>query len=146
MPEMKYNYTDQESQIFGRVKRPLIELDAYSHARERWIPLFEVLVDTGADMSVLPRIIGELLVEDITLGRRVEIRGVAPNSRLVCYIHDLKFRIAEREFNLPVALAESDDVPSLLGRIRGIDIFDVEFLKGKEVGIRWEDSRGGVGE
>ncbi len=128
----------QKSLIFGRVKRPLISLEAYSITRKIWIPIYNVLVDTGADISILPQNIGELLVDDITVGKRIEIRGVVPYSFLICYLHTLTFKINTREFTLPVALADSDDVPCILGRIKGLDLFDARFINGTELALSWE--------
>jgi hypothetical protein len=140
LPEKTFQYKEQESLIFGRVRRPLIDLDIYSTARNKWIPLYKVLVDTGADISVLPRNVGELLVDDITSGTRVEIRGVVPYSLLICYVHELMLKINdEKEFRLPVALADSDDVPIILGRVDGIDLFDARFLNGNEIRLGWKE-------
>lgn len=90
-------------------------------------------------MSILPRYIGELLVKDITSGKRIEVRGIIPYSMLICYLHTLKFKIHKREFALPVALADSDVVPSILGRINGLDIFDARFIEGEEVRMKWRE-------
>jgi len=39
------------------------------------------------------------------------------------------------EFDAPVGISESDDVPPILGRVDGLDNFFVEFDRGKEVGF-----------
>ena len=39
---------------------------------------------------------------------------------------------------MPVAVADLDDVPLILGRVNGLDLFDANFLKGKKVKIKWE--------
>lgn len=127
MPSIEFEYKEQDSAIFGKVKRPLIELDIFSEREKTWVPLYKVLADTGADISILPRYIGKLAVIDILGGRRIDIRGIVPHSKIVCYIHEIKFRLGGREFKLPVAIAESDDVPIILGRVKGLDIFKCIF-------------------
>ncbi|MGB2727783.1 MAG: hypothetical protein WBD09_04825 [Halobacteriota archaeon] len=99
----------------------------------------EIEIDSGADSTVLPRFIGELLVEDTTSGKYSEIKGVVPGSVLIAYIHDLRIKVGEREFRAPVAIADSNDVPSIFGRIDSLDLFEANFLKGEKVKLRWEE-------
>lgn len=129
----KYEYITQQSDLLGEVKRPLIAIEFFSRAKNLWITIQKVLTDTGADVSILPKYIGEMLVTDITNGRFYRIRGVVPYSFLDCWIHKLKLRIEKKEFEQQVAIADSDDVPAVLGRVNGLDLFHAEFVKGKEL-------------
>ena len=126
-----FNYKKQKSGLFGNVLRPIIELEAYSQVIDDWLVLENILADTGADISMLPRSIGEALVADITQARKAQIKGVVPRARVNVYIHTLKFRLNSKHFNLPVAIADSDSVPPILGRIKGLDLFNANFKKGK---------------
>jgi hypothetical protein len=134
--DIEFPYREEESDVFEKVKRPRIKVKIFSQVEKDWVLIDEVLADTGADFSVLPRCIGEMLVKDITKGRYVEIKGVVPGVRLVAYIHNLKIRINEKEFEAPVALADSDDVPMIFGRVKGLDLFDANFLKGKNLRLK----------
>ena len=130
-----FDYKEQDSGIFGKISRPLIKVDVYSFTKDKWYGISDILADTGADISILPRNLGESLVKDITKGKIQEVKGIVPFSKLTVYIHNLKFRINSKEFELPVAIADSDDVLPILGRVRGIDLFDVTFNKGIKVDI-----------
>jgi hypothetical protein len=132
-----FNYKEQESLIFGKILRPLIDLEIFSEIEKDWIKIKGVLADTGADVSIIPRSTGELILYDITKGKAQEIRGIVPFARLIVYIHDLKFRINEKKFELPVAIADSFDVPPILGRVKGLDLFDANFKKGRKVEIEY---------
>lgn len=134
--DIEFPYREEESDVFEGVKRPRILLEIFSARKNRWITLDEVLADTGADFCVLPRFIGDLLVEDITKGRYIEIKGVVPGVRLIAYIHNLKIRINDKEFKAPVALADSDDVPMIFGRVKSLDLFDANFLKGEKLRLK----------
>ncbi|MBL7170362.1 MAG: hypothetical protein ISS48_05080 [Candidatus Aenigmarchaeota archaeon] len=59
-----------------------------------WVSVDEALADTGADITLLPRFIGEMVVEDITNGKYIEIKGVVPSAVLIAFIHVLKLRVA----------------------------------------------------
>jgi hypothetical protein len=128
-----FKYKKQESRIFGEVFRPLIKLEIYSELKKKWLTIQNVLADTGADLSIMPRDIGEALLQDISKGKIEEIKGIVPFARLIVYIHKLKFKINGIIFRLPVAIAESSDVPPILGRVKGLDLFKVVFDKGKKV-------------
>ncbi|MDI6826404.1 MAG: hypothetical protein QMD36_04410 [Candidatus Aenigmarchaeota archaeon] len=134
--DIEFPYREEESDVFEYVKRPRISLEIFSARKNRWITLDEVLADTGADFCVLPRFIGNLLVEDITKGRYIEIKGVVPGVRLIAYIHNFKIRINDKEFEAPVALADSDDVPMIFGRVKSLDLFDANFLRGEKLRLK----------
>lgn len=131
----KFDYKEQKSAIFGKIKRPLVTLELFSKVRNRWVKISNVLADTGADVSLLPRFQGEVLVKDITKGREVELRGIVPYARLTGFIHNLRLKINGIVFDAPVVIVDSDDTPPILGRSRGIDRFLAEFNKGKELKI-----------
>lgn len=139
MMEKTFEYEEQESGIFGQVRRPIIIIEAFSKVRNVWIPLYKVLADTGADISIMPRFAGKLIVDDITNGKQMEVRGVVPYSKLICYIHEMKLKINEKEFSAPVAIADSDDVPLIFGRVKGLDMFDANFSKGQKIRFSWEE-------
>ncbi len=127
---MKFPYTKGESRIFGSILKPFISIEIFSKDG-LWYGLDEVLVDTGADITLIPRYVGEVLVDDIGLGRKASIKGITP-FELTVYIHTLKIRVANKEFETKVAIAESDEVPAVLGRFEALDFFRAEFIEGKD--------------
>jgi len=146
--EIDFPYRNEESDVFGDVKRPRIKMKIFSNIMDDWIVLDEVLADTGADFCMVPRYIGEMLVEEITDGisdvsfgneeltnRRfasyTEIKGVVPGAKLIAYVHDSKIKLADLEFKAPVAIADSDDTPIIFGRVKALDLFDANFMKGE---------------
>jgi len=137
--EIEFPYVEEESDVLDTVKRPRIKMNALSELVSDWITIDEVLADTGADFCVLPRYIGETLIKDITTGKYAEIKGVVPGTILVAYVHQIKVRIGKFEFEAPVAIADSNDVPSILGRVDALDRFDANLLRGETVKLRWKE-------
>jgi hypothetical protein len=41
--------------------------------------------------------------------------------------------ISGKEFTALIAIADSDDVPCILGRVNALDLFDANFVKGMKV-------------
>ena len=138
MPEKSSDYVEESNPLFGKIKRPLITIEIFSKTKNLWITVKNVLADTAADVSILPRYLGELIVGNTAAGKYVEIRGIVPFSKLVCYIHNLRFKIDDKEFELPVAISDSDDTPPILGRKDGLDLFFSTF-DGKRTNLSWQE-------
>jgi len=132
MPALSFPYVEGASFIFGTVLRPLVSLEAYSELLEQWVLLENLLADTGADISVLPRPLGELLIGDITTGRYAPLSGLNPGAVLPAFIHTVQIRLGDEEFEMPVAVADSSLVPPVLGRRDALDRFIVRFVVGEE--------------
>lgn len=122
-----FRYQEGKSSLFETIKRPVIELEIYSQKQQKWLHFEKVLADTGADICLLPRFIGNLLVEDIIQGVFKKIRGVVPNTFLEGYIHQLKIKIADKELIAPVFIADAEDVTPIFGRVNALDLFKAEF-------------------
>jgi len=63
LPERSFEYKEGKSGIFGKIKRPLIDVEVEDYNGD-WLKLKDVLVNTGADISILPRDLGEMIVGD----------------------------------------------------------------------------------
>ena len=118
------------------IKRPLIDIEIFSQIGNKWFVIEDVLVDTGADVSVLPYSQGGMFVENVEGGERTDVSGIVPYARLVVYLHRLKMRVNGKEFEAPVLIAESDEVPPILGRVEAIDQLLAEFDKGEELRLK----------
>ena len=128
---MKFPYTEKESRVFGHILKPLIYIEIFSEKHGLWCGIDNVVVDTGADITLISRNIGEEVVGDIFAGTKATIKGVTPYE-LDVYIHDLRLKVIGKEFKTKVAIANSEEVPLLLGRFKALDLFKAEFVKGKE--------------
>jgi len=85
-------------------------------------------VDSGADISLFPRHVGEtLLVLRIEYGKEHVLLGIG-GEPVKSFIHDgIEMKLGEQIFRTRVAFAESDTVPHILGRMDVSDRFNVVF-------------------
>ena len=104
--------------------------------KKQWVPVTNLLADTGADLSIFPRAIGELLIGDIRRGQSLTLRGIVPGALLKGYLHRLSCKFNGRTFRLLVTIAESEDVTAVLGRVDGLDRLIATFVKGRELQLR----------
>lgn len=131
--KMKIPYTQQKSNIFGAISRPLVTIKVYSKTKNIWIPVYDALADTGADTTLLPRYLGEMIVNDITTGKYIEIKGIATSAVVIGFIHKVRLEVFHNEIDADLVIADTDDVRPVLGRLDGLDLFSVTFDKGKHI-------------
>ncbi len=130
---MKIPYSQQKSSIFGIIPRPLVAIKVYSKTKNTWIPVYDALADTGADITLLPRYLGEMIVGDITTGKYIEIKGIATSAVVIGFIHKVRLEVFRKEVDANIVIADTDDVRPVLGRLDGLDLFSVTFDKGKHI-------------
>ncbi len=134
MSEVTFRYQDETSNIFKRIKRPRLKLQIYSRVFREWIIIEDVLADTGADISILPKTLGAVLVGKIINKKRYKISGLVAHSYM--YLHNLRTKINGREIKAIFAVANTDDLPPTLGRKGALDKFEVTFEKGRLLKIK----------
>ena len=137
MSKLIVPYVDEQSNVFNKIKRPKLSLSVYSRCLKCWVKIEDVLADTGADISVLPRSLGILIVGDYKSGDKFKISGLLSKIATEMYIHKLSIKLAEKTMRTYFAISSTDDTPPTLGRVGGLDKFDIRYLRGREIIIHW---------
>lgn len=90
------------------------------------------LIDSGADISMAPRRLAELLGLNWSTGTLIEMQGIAQRDecKVVAAIHfvEIFIRQTARRLTIPVCFAEGDAL-TLLGREGFFDAFRIQFDK-----------------
>lgn len=132
--KLTFPCVEQEHHLFGKINRPVIRLAVYSVRFGRWLEIGKVLADTGADISVVPLPMGQILIHDIENGVPMYVGGILSSSVAVnAFVHRITARIGDYTFEMPVAVSVSSVIPPILGRQEALDRFSVTFIYGKEV-------------
>lgn len=126
----------RERSSLGWVRRPRVDVDVYSPRARAWIRLTDVLADTGADLSLVPRSVGIALLGRLRSRRRIRLGGIAPGARVVAYLHPVRLRLGRVVRRAWLAVASVEHVPAILGRQRGLDFFAARFVRGRYVDLR----------
>jgi hypothetical protein len=130
-------YITENSNVFRKIRRPRLTFSIYSKPLGSWITIENVLADTGADISVLPKGLGQLMVGKIKRGEKFKISGLVPWSTADMYMHILSIRIGGKRYRTTFAISASDEIPPTLGRIGGLDNLDIRYQKGRQIIINW---------
>lgn len=126
---MKFEYKKEFSKTLGTIYRPVAEVFFIHEDKEiRDFPY----VDSGADITLIPRSVGELLGFEVEKEKIVEMGGIG-GSKVPTILKKIKIRIDSEEFPIQVAWALIEDVPPLLGRTDVFDRFEVTFKQKEKV-------------
>ncbi len=118
-----YVETDKNGEILGVFYRPnaivkLINEDTHV--------VSNMVIDSGADVSIIPKTEGENLGFHIEEGEKVEnVNGIGGQTPVVH--RTIRFKIGPEIITARIAWALTDDIPPILGRETIFDIFDIEF-------------------
>ncbi|KAF5415208.1 MAG: aspartyl protease family protein [Euryarchaeota archaeon] len=131
-----FRYRKEYSKLFGTVYRPVAEV-YFKDAEGKDLISF-MYVDSGADITLLPRELGENL--DLTIGEEKiqEISGVGGGS-IPVIIKTIEMRIGDYAMNVRVAWSLEEGVPALLGRMDVFNETKVSFIHNETVVFEFGD-------
>ena len=123
MRKFFFPYKHVRSDVFGEVLIPVAKI--FLRGREE-IGV-DVVVDSGAVISIFPRSLCDLLGLVFEDGKRASVRS-ATGEEIRIRVHRVGMRIGNFSFDARVAFSEVENIPYVLGRL---DVFD-------EVEVRFE--------
>lgn len=113
----------REFTLLGELKTPTFLI---IFRRGEKILKAEMLLDTGADCSMAPRMLADVLGLKLTDGFPISVYwGFGEKSK--AYVHKFEFSITKKPF--PIAISEREDMPFLLGRLGLVGEVDVRLEK-----------------
>jgi len=125
MSRICFPWRREYSRLVGVIYRPVVEVLLHG-SKEGWIPV-EAYVDSGADISMFPRYIGEdLLGLKVEEGVLIQPMGIGRKT-LRSWIHEVTVRLGDEKFEASLAFAETNRVPNLIGRKDLFERFTVVF-------------------
>jgi len=133
LKKISFRYKKEPSEVFGFIYRPVVEV--YLKIRQdEWSKVLSY-ADSGADITIFPRSVCEILGLRIEDGQQSIITGVS-GEEIRIYMHTIMIRIGDEEIEIRVGFAEREDVPYLLGRTDILTHFDVLFKDDRVVFIK----------
>lgn len=107
---------DYDTEILetGKKKRFPVAVIHLQGKDKKWYR-FQPYLDTGADVSLLTRLDAKILGLKLKQGKEELIGGVG-GGLVKTFIHSVNLKIGETILKVPLAFADSDETPRLLGR------------------------------
>lgn len=117
---------------FGEIYRPYAIVNVYSKLRNKWQPL-EMVIDTGADYTLLPKIYSMILGINLNKDCKKEQTIGIGGSEAVYQYKKLPIKIGNWQKNIPAGFLDRNDIPPLLGRLGCLEIFRLLFQNHKSI-------------
>ncbi|RJP30920.1 MAG: hypothetical protein C4527_08845 [Candidatus Omnitrophota bacterium] len=118
-----FEFVKRHTIVLGEVLKPIIPATIIGPRQS--VNLF-MLLDSGADLSLIPYSVGEIIGLNLDMKRRSEVQGIGEGS--VPYILSrVKFKIETIEISAHVGWALIEEVPFILGRLDIFEEFSIEF-------------------
>ena len=126
---ISFPFKEEESPIFGKIHRPIAQV-SFKHKKEKIWRLFSLIVDTGADYTLLPLFLAEELGVDLAKDcRTITTQGVGGTSKVYLLKNKIEIKIGEFHRKIPLGFLDNDYIPPLLGRQEFFETFKVIFEK-----------------
>ncbi len=120
---MEFPFDKKLSKRFGEVLEPTIPVTVVGPKQDIEVLM---LIDSGADISLLPASIAELIGLQLDMKNQREVYGLGEGG--VPYVlSPVTLRIRDVETSVRVAWALAEDVPFVLGRLDVFRRFAIEF-------------------
>jgi hypothetical protein len=128
--DVSFDFEKSGKSHFGPVFRPVAKVSFKSLSKNDFWSDIWMIVDTGADFSILPKYVskdlGVSLEKDCILDTTV---GVGGEQKIYLCKEKIDIKIGKFKREVPIAFFDSDEVPPLLGRLGFLETFDATFLK-----------------
>ncbi|MBI2327541.1 retroviral-like aspartic protease family protein [Candidatus Curtissbacteria bacterium] len=126
---VSFPFKEESSSVFDKVHRPIAQVFFKHTKRDIWQPV-TMLIDTGADYTMLPRFLAEPLGVDLKGDCKViETEGVGGKSKVFLKKTKIQAKIGQYARKIPVGFLAHDYIPPLLGRQKFFETFKVTFEK-----------------
>jgi len=124
--DLKFSFREEKSFIFNKIYRPVAQVFFLSKKDKQWIESW-MIVDTGADYSLLPRFMADQLGVNLEKDCKVfYTRGIGGEEK-VYLLQKTKVKIGNWEKVVPVGFLNKENIPPLLGRQGFLETFEVLF-------------------
>jgi len=123
---LKFPFRQEKSSILGTIYRPVARVLFWSKRSNRWIAA-RMIIDTGADYTLLPRFMAERLGVNLEKDCKVfNTYGIGGGER-VYFLPKIKVKLGDWERVIPVGFLERNEIPPLMGRHLFLETFETLF-------------------
>jgi len=120
---IEFPFLKRRSEKFGHVLKPIIPVRITGPTRG--VKVF-MLLDSGADISMIPYAVGESIGLELDMSTRGEIQGVGEGS--VPYVlGQVGVQIGDSEIPVRIGWALIEEIPFILGRLDVFQTLAIEF-------------------
>lgn len=129
--EIVFPFEEQKTEIFGLIRRPIAVVLFWSEKLKNWIPI-KMVVDTGADYTILPSWLAEKLGIHLSRDcRKFTTYGVGGKQAVYLAKNGCKVKLGSWEKKITLGFLKDNNIPPLLGRLQFSELLKVTFANYK---------------
>lgn len=125
---LKFEFDKTSSPLLGTIHRPVAKVLFNVPQKDRWREIW-MLVDTGADYTILPRYLAERFGVDLENDCQIHQTSGIGGAEKVFFLSKMKVRLGKWERKIPVGFLDRDEIPPLMGRHLLLETFETHFSK-----------------
>lgn len=126
--QVTFAFERRPSPLFGSVSRPVALVELWSGKIHDWVRV-AMLVDTGADYTLLPNVYASHLGVRLDRDTQVfETMGIGGSER-VYLVRRWPIQLGSWKREIPIGFLSRNDVPPLLGRQACLETFKLTFFR-----------------
>lgn len=123
---LKFSFKKEKSPILGTIYRPMVQVSIWSKKGKHWSKIW-MIVDTGADYTLLPRYLAMDFNVDLEKDCKVfPTQGIGGTER-VYYLPKIKVKLGQWQRIIPIGFLERNEIPPLMGRHLFFETFEALF-------------------
>ena len=130
--DVSFDFKEEGESFWGKIFRPVAKVTFKSPHTDETVTVW-MIVDTGADYTILPRQwavkLGIDFVKDCW---KLETSGIGGEKTSYFLKKRIEVNLGGIKKNVPVAFFDDDQAPALLGRLGFMELFDTTFFKNKK--------------
>jgi len=125
--KITFPFEEGKSSIVGKIARPVAHIDFFSIRSNVPQPV-TLILDSGADYTLLPRFLASPLEVDLLRDtRKIHTRGVGGDARVYFLKKKINIKVGSVISEIHIGFFNSNSVPPLLGRLDFFDQFRILF-------------------
>ena len=123
---LKFPFRVERSSILGKVHRPVAQVFFWSKINKKWVEVW-MIVDTGADYTLLPRFMANDLGIDLEKECKIFHTFGVGGAERVYFLPKIKVKLGDWERVIPIGFLERNEIPALMGRHLFLETFETLF-------------------
>lgn len=126
---IKFKFEAKPSSLFGVVYRPVATVEFKIQNSKNWVPI-KMLVDSGADYSLLPKWYTEILNVNLKPDCSIyKTSGIGGDETVYLLKKDIMARLDNLSRQIPLGFLNHNNIPPIFGRQKFLETFKVTFHK-----------------
>ncbi len=124
---ISFAFKKETSSLLGTIYRPIATV-FFLNAKTKIFKPVTMIVDTGADYTLLPRFLAESLGIDLKSDcRKLDTEGVGGKETVFFCKRKITVRLGDWQRKIPLGFLDNDFIPPLLGRHEFLETFETVF-------------------